>query len=502
MTHPVIALVIALVALAMPSIASAYHVAPTGLTVAGKSSTTVSLAWDDYTRFAEREYRLNTYTADGVLVDRRFTGSNGETYTRTGLTPSTGYRFSINAVASRGRHVSRSSAPTPVVTTDAVSAPPPSSGYPASYFTGPLGANNILPATAGGALVGGWAGFQGATAQDGINQFTARQNAARREFDLIAVHSGSGATLGGAPSCADVEPADTIATWAINQGSTVYWTWTPGRSTVNGDSIVRQVINGQRDACIDAMANHLEARGVRVMLRPFHEFDFLQYHRRGDGSLDHTTEAAQGQALIDAWRRLVDRFQAAGATNVGFLWNPDEGGGSRTMVAQAYPGNSYVDWVGSDRYNWAGSGWSACDHQGWADFHRIFNHTVALCGGVSPNGLNYHERYGVANGKPFFVGETSTRYDAAMPDRKNQWYADIAKAKDPNDSVRFMSNLIGVAIFDLAVAPENNSDWRIDSNQTAAMASAGQFGTTAPAHGLNGWVQWVNDPRWNVGVRP
>jgi hypothetical protein len=376
--------------------------------------------------------------------------------------------------------------------------PPPPSGFPASYFTGPLGQNNILPADPGGALVSSWAGFQGSTAQDVINQFTARQNAAGREIDVIATHHGNGATFNGAAQCFDAQPSDTVENWAISQGSVPYVSWTPGRSSANNDSIVRQVINGQRDACIDAVANHLEAKGVRIMLRPFHEFDYLQYHRRGDGSLDYTTEAAQGQALIDAWRRVVNRFQAVGATSVGFLWNPDEGGGSRSLVGQSYPGNAYVDWVGSDRYNWGPSTWSACDFFGWAEFWRIFNHNnTTHCGAQ-----NYHDRFGVANGKPFFVGETSTRYDSEVPNRKNQWFADIRLAKDPTDSVRYMSNLIGVSIYDIPVAPENNSDWRIDSNQTQRMASAGQFGTTAPQHGLNGWVQWVNDPRWNVGVRP
>jgi Glycosyl hydrolase family 26 len=375
--------------------------------------------------------------------------------------------------------------------------PPPPDDFPASYSTGPLGTRNILPASPGGALVSTWAGFHGATPQDAINQFQARQAAADRKIDVIATGYGAGGTgPNGVPNCTYMDNDPTVD-WAIQNGSVPYISWTPGRSTVNGDSVIRQVINGQRDACIDAMAAHLDGKGVRIMLRPFHEFDYLQYHRRGDGSLDYTTEAAQGQSLIAAWRRVVARFQAAGATDVGFLWNPDEGGGSRSLVGLSYPGNTYVDWVGSDRYNHGPGAWSACDFFGWAEFWRIFNHnSTTHCGAQ-----NYHDRFAVANGKPFFVGETSTRYDASVPDRKNHWYRDIAAAKDPADP-RYMSNLIGVSIFDIFVAPEGNSNWRIDSCQTRAQYNQGNPGTNDPACGLNGWVQWVDDPRWKVGVAP
>jgi Glycosyl hydrolase family 26 len=374
-----------------------------------------------------------------------------------------------------------------------------STGFPASYYSGPLGANNILPARSDGSLLGVWPGGTGVQPAQKIGRLQALQTAAGRKIDVVAHHYAGGGTFAGQPQCAWIDDDQTMG-WTIGNGSIVYLTWTPDRWTGNNDSTVRQIGSGARDACIDAMAVKLRGKGVRIMLRPFHEFDNHWTHpinpgyfRNASGTLDFPDEASAGHAFITAWRRIVDRFQAAGATNVGFFWSPDEGGGSRSLVGLSYPGNTYVDWVGSDRYNAAGSHYSACGLQGWADFYQIFNYPTSQCGQQ-----NYHSRFAVANGKPPFVGETATRYDAATPSRKNTWYADIAKAKDPADTARYMSNLIGVSVFDQYIVPENTSDWRIDSNQTAAMATSGTLGTRKSSYGANGWAALARDARWNT----
>lgn len=345
-------------------------------------------------------------------------------------------------------------------------------------------------------MIGVQSGFSGSSINDVETRVLALESAAGRLVDVVGIHVGGGGTYGGQASCGFFVDVDPLINWTIAHGSAPYITWTPNRSAVNNDSVCKQIINGNRDACLDAAAALLRDKSVPIMLRVLHEFDFMQYFTRSDSTLDYTTDATQAQAIIDAWRHVVTRFQLQGATNVGFYWCPDEGGGPRSMVGLAYPGDTWVDWVGSDRYNHADSGFSGCGASGWVDFYRIFNHTTSQCSGQQ----NYHDRFAVAHGKPFFVGETSTRYDSSITTRKNTWYSDIAKAKDPTDSLRYMSNLIGVSVFDQWVAEENNSDWRIDSNQTAAMAVTGGLGTQSPSFGLNGWVTWTADQRWNVGV--
>jgi hypothetical protein len=322
-------------------------------------------------------------------------------------------------------------------------------------------------------------------------------------MDVVGVHYAGGGTFNGIQKCTYTTAFPEVS-WVHANGSVPLVTWTPG--SITSDSVLKAVISGSRDDCIGAVADQLKSYGFRIMLRPFHEFDWYQYHKRADGTYDYSTNGGAsvdpvlgGQAVATAFRHVVDVFKAHGATNVGFIWNPDEGGGSRLMQDYAYPGDGYVDWVASDRYNGCGTNcWASPYGSGWADFNKIFNYPASLTGGEG----NIHQRFAVAHGKPFFIPETSSKYDASDVNRKGNWFASIAKAKDPSDASSpsyYLSNLIGVEVFDQYVTAENNNDSRIDSNQTPEMHDAGILGSFSQ-ESLNGWVRWAHDARWNVGV--
>ena len=98
--------------------------------------------------------------------------------------------------------------------------------------------------------------------------------------------------------------------------------------------------------------------------------------------------------------------------------------------------------------------------------------------------------------KPFFVGETSSKFDTSDINRKGNWYRNIARAKRPRDSIRYMRNLIGVSVSDFYLATEGN-DWRIDRDQSWNGTGEGSFSPESRA----GWRDWVRSRRWNVGRR-
>lgn len=366
--------------------------------------------------------------------------------------------------------------------------------YPAGYTNGPLGANNVLPSAPAGALLGVYSGFSGATDADVENRISYLQQQAGRHVDVVGVHFGGGGTYGGQTQCA--YPDTPLISWAHSNGSVAVVSWEPNRSTGNGDSELKQINDGLRDSCIGAVADLLKGFGYRVMLRPFVEFDFGTYHKRADGSYDYSTDGGTsvdsqlgGEAVASAFQRVVSIFQAHGATNVGFVWCPDEGG-DRAMQDYAWPGDSNVDWVSSDRYN-RNSGWSSPQGSGWAEFNDLFNYPPSVAPSI-------YYRFALGHSKPFFVSETSTRYDSTDMNRKGNWFIHVGQTKDPADP-KYMENLIGVDVFDQYVTAENNSDWRIDSNQTADMQAADTLGSFSQ-ESLNGWISWARDPRWNVGV--
>ena len=53
-----------------------------------------------------------------------------------------------------------------------------------------------------------------------------------------------------------------------------------------------------------------------------------------------------------AWRHIHDRFAAAGASNVRFVWCPDGVNLDMGMLRAAYPGEQYVDYAAWDAYDY------------------------------------------------------------------------------------------------------------------------------------------------------
>ena len=115
-----------------------------------------------------------------------------------------------------------------------------------------------------------------------------------------------------------------------------------------------------------------------------------------------------------AWRHIVDVFRAHGVSNVEFVWtmmswtmHPSSG----LDASSYYPGDAYIDFVGSDGYDWypgrAGDQWNS--------FESIFTDT---------------NTFALAHGKPWMVVEYGVQEDPAVPGRKAQWLLDaLATAK-------------------------------------------------------------------------
>src|SRR5690606_11729248 len=85
-----------------------------------------------------------------------------------------------------------------------------------------------------------------------------------------------------------------------------------------------------------------------VILRIFHEFE-------GDWYPWSLTENGKDPAVyVSAFRYVVDRFRAAGANNVQWMWclNAEpKPYAAYNWVVSCYPGDEYVDIVATDIYN-------------------------------------------------------------------------------------------------------------------------------------------------------
>jgi hypothetical protein len=152
----------------------------------------------------------------------------------------------------------------------------------------------------------------------------------------------------------------------------------------------------------------------------------------------------QTRAFAAAWRHMVQVFRSVGADNVKWVFCPYAFTtlGSRTEDWRAYyPGDTFVDWVGMDGYNWgAARPWSR-----WQSFGEIFGPLYA----------DYAGR------KPLMICEVASTERGGD---KAAWISDMARQLRG----RF-SRVRAFAWFDI----EKETDWRVNSSPAALAAFRG-----------------------------
>ena len=118
------------------------------------------------------------------------------------------------------------------------------------------------------------------------------------------------------------------------------------------------IVNGKYDTLLTRRADDAKALGKQFFV------DFAAEMNGDEGWGGHDPAK-----YIAAWRHLHDIFVARGATNVVWVWCPNNEDAEGTPAAMKYyPGDQYVDWTGIDGYNW---GTSDPDFV-WQSFRDVF----------------------------------------------------------------------------------------------------------------------------------
>ena len=159
-------------------------------------------------------------------------------------------------------------------------------------------------------------------------------------------------------------------------GARVMVSWEPlrdGAGSAQPDFTYAQILAGAQDACIAAYAQQVKAFGATVLIRMAHEMN---------GNSNNWTGIANGndpQGYINMYRKVVDMFRAAGATNARFVWSPDHASppevpAPASEIKNYFPGTGYVDFIGVSGYNWGndplrGGGWVTAEQV----FSNFFN---------------------------------------------------------------------------------------------------------------------------------
>jgi mannan endo-1,4-beta-mannosidase len=168
--------------------------------------------------------------------------------------------------------------------------------------------------------------------------------------------------------------------------------------------------------------------------------------------------------FVATWRYIHDIFDAAGATNVLWVWSPIAGAATPNRavdlnIEEVYPGDEYVDWIGMSGFNF-GTTQQPWGVAGWETFSQIFFASYTRMGGLA--------------NKPIVIAETASTEEGGD---KAAWITEAFGSELPE---RF-PNVRAVVWFNIV----KETDWRVESSPESLRA----FVTQASSPYLQGTVE-------------
>lgn len=230
------------------------------------------------------------------------------------------------------------------------------------------------------------------------------------------------------------------------------------------------LLAGRYDDYILRFADGAKAWKKPVMIRFAHEMNLKRYHW-GTSEKEYGPDSPVIYQKMH--RHVVDLFRRAGAGNVLWVFCPnaesvpntsyDAAAGWNT-ISRYYPGDTYVDVLGIDGYNWGTTrnrqvhGWDSR----WMPFRDIFAKPVDELKRLSAG----------CRAKRVMVFETSS---AAVGGNKKEWITDAIREAP------------GLGISGIAWFQSNKEvDWRIESGTGKGYISAVRNARTIPARPKKG----------------
>lgn len=262
--------------------------------------------------------------------------------------------------------------------------------------SGPNVSDKLVPKN--GAWWGAYARASAAIGWDwnlAVQQFEAK---AGRKIDIVYRYHDWGSNDNG-------KFPDVHETAQMNAGYIVHLSWETRQYSAGTNVTWTQIANGSQDAVIDAAALRAKAAPAKFMISFDHEMDNTAVHGSDGPDADYVT----------AYRRIIDRFKAAGVTNVVWVWTPMGWSGTYNRLPALYPGDSYIDWLAYDPYNFY-----TCNNGGWKDPSTTIGSYYTWM--HQPQQMTWHGQ------KPYMLAEFSSHEDAANPTRKGDWMRGFVNA--------------------------------------------------------------------------
>jgi mannan endo-1,4-beta-mannosidase len=219
---------------------------------------------------------------------------------------------------------------------------------------------------------------------------------------------------------------------AGRNGAMVLVQWQPRGTTSQA------IASGQQDAAIRSFAQQVAQDPYQVIISYGQEMNGNWYSWGAGG-----TDGSSGPAYIAAWRHIWTIFQQAGVHNVTWLWDPNIIYNGSAPLAQWYPGDQYVDWVGLDGYF----------AYPWLTFDTLFGPSI--------------QEIRTFTAKPLLIAESGVS-GTAGPGQIASLFAGAE-----------LAGAVGIVYFDEAQSGDpEHQDWRLEddaSNMSAFRAAVQQY---------------------------
>ena len=196
------------------------------------------------------------------------------------------------------------------------------------------------------------------------------------------------------------------------------------------------IIQGHYDRYIRSWAEGVKSLGYTIGIRFAHEMNGNWYPWCVYSNGNTVSE------YVQAWRHVHDIFTHVGTTNVIWVWSPNIIWNTSKDLAELYPGNNYVDWIGLSGY------YGTPGIYEYRSFDSLFNQTLS--------------ELRTFTGKPIVITETGGTNTA---DLMAQYVTQMF------DQLPAHTNIIGVIWYEATAVV----DWKIADHPDAAAAFAKGF---------------------------
>ncbi len=236
------------------------------------------------------------------------------------------------------------------------------------------------------------------------------------------------------------------------RGETPMITWEPAQPTSGfPDANLADIASGKYDSTIQQAARLVRSYSSEVMIRFGHEMN-ISASLWGPGK-----DGNVGNTFVEAWQHIVSIFRQEGATNAKWVWSPNVDWGG-VPFTQYFPGDSWVDYVALDGYNWGAFGTEI-----WQNMSHLFSDSYRAITQLSS--------------KPVIFAETSSGENGGS---KAEWIREGFLHTIPEEFPR-----VYAVVWFNADAEE---DWRINTSPSALQAyrevvSSSLYGGPDPAPG-------------------